>query len=396
MKIKGKGIAAFIFLGIFFAFFLLFSPVDFIRYIILVIIGFIAVNAFYSLIIPRFITVTRVEETTRGIKLHDIELKLQVKNRSLFPIPYFTVTDTWGRLFSTEGTFLVRLGPFETKTVTYTARGHNRGEYSIGPVNLNGSDPWGFFHWTKKIETYGSVIVYPTIHPMDFIYSKGLPSGSLPIDNKMYEDVTQFRSVREYVPGDDMKRINWKASAKNNKLFTMEYDATMYFPVLTVLNFSQDDYPRRYRETLMERAAEIAASIPFYYATLKQEIGLISTGLPKDEEEGYTIVPIKAGYEHAQGMLEHIATLKPSEGNIDFNDILYKSGVSLPMGVKVMVVTPPLSEEQAQTLIGARRKGLNIQVLQIESIMEKEETNILKASMSVISIKEIGKEIIHG
>jgi uncharacterized protein (DUF58 family) len=396
MKVKGKGIGAFIFLAVFFAFFLFFSPVDFIRYITLMIIGVIAVNIFYSLIIPRFITVSRIEDTVRGIKLHDIELKLRVKNKSIFPIPYFTVADTWGRLFSTEGTFLVRLGPYETKTVTYPVRGHKRGEYSVGPVKLNGSDPFGFFKWAKKIEAYGNVIVYPTIHRMDLFYSKGLPSGSLPIDNKMYEDVTQFRSVREYVPGDDMKRINWKASAKNNKLYTMEYDATMYFPVLTVLNFSQEDYPRRYRETLMERAAEIAASIPFYYATLKQEIGLISTGLPKDEEEGYTIVPIKAGYEHAQGMLEHIATLKPSPGHIVFNDILYKSGVNLPMGVKVMVVTPPLKEDQAQSLIAARRKGLNVQVLQIESIMEKEETNILKGSMSVISIKELGKEIIHG
>lgn len=390
-----KALTSTILVLIFLLFFFLFAPVYYIRYICLFFIGAIVLTFIYSKIIALFVTVKHQDEVIRSIKLQDMTIRLILTNRSFIPITYFTLVDATGELFAEKNAFLVNLGPFETKTVTFNCKGHQRGEYFLGPVDLKGSDPLGFYTWKKRVDTRTRVIVYPSIYPMELINNQGLPAGSISVTDKMYEDVTQFRSLREYVPGDDMKRINWKASAKTSKLYTMEFDSTLYFPVLILLNFCADDYPVRYRNQNIERAAEVAASLAFYYANLKQEMGFIATGTLGAEEESVVSVQNKSGYEHAQEILEVIAKLKTIKGTTDFNTILFASRASIPMGTKVLVVSPRIREGQAQSLIAAKRRGINIQILQIESSSERKEDDHIKGAMKVISVKEMGQDRIN-
>ena len=393
-----RALINFIILTVGLLFFLFFSPSYYIRYICLFFIGAAVLINLYILLIPTFIKVRHVDSTVRGIKLQEMEIKLEVRNISPIPIPYFTLTDSTGELFAEMYSFMVNLRPFETRIIKFICKGHQRGEYFLGPVQLKGSDPLGYLTWKKRVETRLRALVYPSIYRMDLKNDRGLPAGSLAINNKMYEDVTQFRSLREYVPGDDMKRINWKASAKTNKLYTMEFDSTLYFPVLIMLNFSLDDYPVRYRNLLVERAAEVAASLAFYFADLKQEIGFVTSGAANEQEgneEGYISVQSKGGYEHAQEILEVIATLKARKGGADFNSLLFRAGSSIPMGTRVMVVSPHIREAQANTLIAATRKGTNIQVLQLESASERRDEDFVKGALRVISIRESGQDTIN-
>ena len=393
-----RSVINFLLLCVVLMFFFLFSPSYFVRYISLFFIGAGVITYLYSMVIPRFISVRHVDSVVRGIKLQEMEIKLEIRNTSPIPISYFTLTDGTGELFAETHSFMVNLKPFERKVIRFICKGHQRGEYFLGPVQMKGTDPLGYSSWTKRIDSPMRAIVYPSIFRMDLINDRGLPAGSINVNNKMYEDVTQFRSLREYVPGDDMKRINWKASAKTSKLYTMEFDSTLYFPVLIVLNFSFDDYPVRYRNQLIERAAEVAASLAFYFANLKQEIGFVTTGAPTIQEEGQegvVSVQSKGGYEHAQEILEVIAKLKPRKGKADFNSLFFRAGSSIPMGARVMVVSPRIREDQAQTLIAAHRKGTNIQVLQIESTSERRDEDHIKGALRVISIKEMGQDTIH-
>ena len=399
MKQNARQLASYVSLIVVLLFFFLFSPSR-VRYVSIFFVASIILTYLYGRLIPIFLTVRHGERVVRGIKLQDMTIRLEVRNRSPLPISYFTVEDATGELFTEQYTFLVSLKPFERRIVAYTVKGHRRGAYTIGPIRLKGSDPLGLFSWTKRIASTMSAIVYPTIRSVDLVNRLGLPAGNININDKMYEDVTQFRSLREYVPGDDMKRINWKASAKTSKLYTMEFDSTLYFPVLIVLNFCFDDFTVRMRNQSIERAAEVAASLAFYYADLKQEIGFVTTGMMVSEsvaESDGTLLVVqgKSGYEHAQEILEVIAKLKPTKGRADFNSMLFRSGSSIALGTKVLVVTPRVNEQQAQSLIGARRKGLNIQVLRLESSMERRGEDLLAGALRVIEVKEMGEDTIH-
>ena len=399
MRRNPRRIIGYVLLCLVLLFFFLFSPSR-VRYVSIFFLGTIIVTFLYGRLTPLFITAHHIEDVIRGIKLQQMVVRIEVWNRSFLPISYFTIEDTTGEMFAEEYTFLLNLRPFERRTVSYRTRGDRRGEYFIGPLKLKGSDPIGLFQWSKRIESRMRAIVYPTIRSVDLINRQGLPAGNININDKMYEDVTQFRSLREYVPGDDMKRINWKASAKTTKLYTMEFDSTLYFPVLVLLNFCFDDFAVRMRNQMIERAAEVAASLAFYYADLKQEIGFVTTGTTSTDsaassQGGLLVVQGKSGYEHAQEILEVIAKLKPVEGRADFNAMLYRSGSSIAMGTKVLVVTPRVNESQAQSLIGARRKGLNLQVLQLESSAERRDEDFLRGVLRVIPVKEMGQDTIN-
>lgn len=399
MKNNSRRIVGYILLILVLLFFFLFSPSR-VRYVSFFFLGAIALTFLYGRLIPLFITARHEQDVIRGIKLQHMTVRLELRNRSFLPISYFTINDTTGELFAERYNFLANLGPFEKRTITYDIRGDRRGEYFLGPLRLKGIDPLGLFAWTKRIESNMRVIVYPTIRSVDLKNKLGLPSGNININDMMYEDVTQFRSLREYVPGDDMKRINWKASAKTTKLYTMEFDSTLYFPVLIMLNFCFEDFPVRMRNQVIERSAEVAASLAFYYADLKQEIGFVTTGTTTTESAASStgellVVQGKSGYEHAQEILEVIAKLKTVDGRADFNTMLYRSGGSIAMGTKVLIVTPRASDIQAQSLIAARRKGLNIQVLQLESSGERRDEDLLRGALPVISVKDTAQDTIH-
>ena len=390
----GKRPAAIIVPFIILAFFFIFAGATFVRYlavIFLLIHGFSLIQFF---LVPRFIRVYRLTDKLNAIRRQNMTVTIRVENHSPFPIPYMSVVDNFGGLFADGGSFLITLGPFEAKEVSYTCHGQTRGDYRLGPVVCKGADLLGYLPWQRAFDAEGHAIVYPTIYSLELVNDKGLPAGSLSIEDKLYEDITRFRSMREYIAGDDMKRINWKASAKTGSLYTMEFDSTLYFPVYMVMNVCKRDYPQRFRESLMERAIETCASLTFYFTGLKQDIGLLSTGETTDGS--FTVVPCKPGYEHAMEILELLARTSARDASIDLETVLYRSGMKASVGARVMVVTPRLKEEQARVLIGAKRRGMNIEIMEIEASMEKMEEDFVKNILRVMPVRAGDGEIVHG
>lgn len=369
-----KALKAALPLGVFMAFFLLFTPIGAVRYVAAFLLSATAAALLYRLAVPVFIGARRIDATVRGVKLSEIQVAIEITNRSPFPVPEILLCDAPSGEITTTGTaLLASLGPFGRKTVVYTLRGHKRGTCRIGPIALSGTDPFGLFPWTRRVKSFGEVVVYPSISALEFVHTAGFPAGNLKVSNRLYEDVTQFRSLREYVAGDDMKRINWKASARTGRLYTTEYDATLYFPVLVALDFCIDDYPMRYREELLERAADAAASAVFAFTSLKQSVGFLSTGRPAGQEEGFSRVEGKNGYEHAQQILESIARLQPVKGNADYTALFLSSGARIPSGSRVVLIAPPAGSSQAESLIACSRRGMRLEVLRIDPLIEKIE-----------------------
>ncbi len=269
MKSIGKA-AGISLLSLAFLFFTLFSQSGLIRYVSSFFLAAIALILLYILTIPKFIKLRYLDSAVRGIRFENMDIRLEVRNTSAIPVSQVTLTIQTGGLFCDQQAYAVDLRPFEKRVITFSCRGHRRGGYIVGPVRVSGSDPFGFLVWKKQAGEHLRVIVYPSIFTLELPNTGGLPAGNLSTNNKIYEDLTRFRSIREYIPGDDIKRINWKATAKTNKLYSNEFDPAHYFSVLIVLNLSTDDYPVRRRDFFIEHAAETAASAVYYFTKLKQ------------------------------------------------------------------------------------------------------------------------------
>ena len=373
----------------------LFTPFREIRFIAFFFLVVRGLGFLYTRLVPRLIEVARESTVTYCQRFQTFTVRIEVTNRGLFPVHYLTVADTLGSLVSDEpASFVLGLAPGAKTTLTYEASGHHRGDYTVGPVALRGSDAFGFFQWERQVEQTMRVVVYPSVFPLMMSQKTGLPSGNILVNNRLYEDVTRFRSVREYMEGDELKRINWKVSARLGKLYSMEYTPSIYFPVVILLNLTDRDFPVAQKQNLVERAIEMAASLIFFFVGIKQEVGLITTGSIRGQE-GFPVAPVRAGYGHAVSMLEILSRVQTAETPVNFAQFLFRSGVSIPTGSKIMVVSPPLKQEQADTLLSTKRKGYDLEVFLSTSHTMKQE-DIMVHGIRSHTIREYGKELVRG
>jgi len=352
-------------------FFLLFFPLWIIKFLT---ISFLIINILsylYSRICYENIVISHKSGIIRSYKNQNIEIELTLRNKSFLSVNNIYIKDNTGLLTLKEsGKFLIKLNKFEKVNLRYSVNAYKRGAFIIGPVVVSGSDPLGFYPWEKTVNSLSKVIIYPDIYNFFINVREGIPVGIIKSANKIYEDTTMFRSAREYINGDDLKRINWKISAKMNRLYTMEYEYTLDSPVLVLLNLNLNDYPLRYRYNHAETAVEIACSLIFYFINKKQKIGLISNG----EINGKSVFhPVKSGHNHAVMILESLAEIGTTDTEENIAGLINKAKIHLSGRTRIILITPVITPEELYSFYQFKKENLLFNVFLIKE--EKPNTD---------------------
>jgi uncharacterized protein (DUF58 family) len=114
-------------------------------------------------------------------------------------------------------------------TITFPQRGHRR----IGDIHVCSVFPFHFFVRCKKVTWAVETVVFPQLKPCELhaAHEREQPfRGERSIDKTGYEG--EFISLRDYVKGDPLKHIHWKASAKTGRLKTKELSTLSRQPVI--------------------------------------------------------------------------------------------------------------------------------------------------------------------
>jgi len=372
----------------------LFFPLRILQFVALMYIGVIGFSYLYSRITARYVTVRRKNKVLRTHRFEPLEIALIVENRSFVPVAYLNVVDQQNTFFASEpGNFLVKLRPGERKILSYTIESQHRGQYTVGPAVIQGSDPLGLFPFRTRAAESQTLIVYPEVLPLSLPNSEGLPAGTIRVENPVYEDVTRYRSLREYLPGDSLRRVNWKASARTGKLFVTDYLPLLHAPVLILLNFNSQDYPMRFRYHRIERAAALAASLVVYFLSQRQEIGLIASA----RLQGGEAVPaaeIRGTHGHATTLLELLGKMEPEQGGPGFSELLFTSGIELPVRTRVEVITPVLRELDIRRLRQLRGKGCTVELFVLGEQLQA-ASELCGREFSIFSVQDFGSELIY-
>ena len=372
---------------------LLFLPVRILQVISLLYLASLGLSFAYSRYMAGALVVHRHDLLLRAHRFDPIQIVLTIENRSPLPVPGISLVDTIGPLFSREpGKFVLRLRPWERKRISYTIESQHRGEYSVGPAALLGSDPLGFFPWRRSYGEVERLIIYPEVLPLRLPLSSGLPAGNVRSPDRRYEDLTRYRSLREYVPGDDARKISWKVSARMGSLHTMEYVPFLFAPVLILVNMNGDDYPFRFRSLWAERAVTMAASLVMHFYSLGQEVGLIASASVR-KEGAFPVAQISSAPGHAAAILEMLARMEVSGEPGDFTQLLFASGVNIPARAHIKVVTPAVTDVQHAFLREVKQKGHAVELFLLGgSALAPPEPLIREFPLFVVS--EYGSELI--
>ncbi|MCS7107096.1 MAG: DUF58 domain-containing protein [Acidilobaceae archaeon] len=169
------------------------------------------------------------------------------------------------------------------------------GEHEIGPLRAVFRDPLGIFRGTE-IELGEKALV--RVKPREseklrralFSISR---SGGMLRTSRAGEGL-EFLSTREYVPGDDLRRVFWKALAKG-RLAVKEFDRESTQYNLVLLALGKDMLTGPYLQTPLEHAARVIAVLSRYFAEKGEQQALYLVN--GDRLDGIKMVRGRKGYE---------------------------------------------------------------------------------------------------
>jgi len=338
-------------------FILLFLPYKFIQAIAISSLLIILFSYIWALSLSKGIKLKRNEAEIKTVAYEKLTISFTITNNSLFPALICYVLDNipYLHVFEKGNERLFMLGAKAKKTFFYQANALQRGLYKAGPILVRTKDPLGLFDIELEIECNQRILVRPARIQLKTIAQPGLPQGNIKINNPIYEDITMRRCLREYKNGDELKRINWRASAKYNSLYTNEYEATFDAPFFVFLNLAKDDYPLKECNENGEKAIEIAASIVNTAARLKQRCGFAAYAA--------SFPYIKAGENQTDCILDILSLIQMQEGSLNY-DPVKKLKNELSTGTLLFIVGP---EEVSlyKDKIFAKQYGINTKSLGI-------------------------------
>ncbi|MFW5737497.1 MAG: DUF58 domain-containing protein [Spirochaetota bacterium] len=347
---NGRSIALVV-AGLFLA---LFFPSYVVQWIGYVIVATVGLSFAYSRSVHAGLEIDREESSLRAYQHQVVTVRIRIRNTSPLPVPHLVVTDNPGSLYTgEENSRLMSLRGKERTELVYDIRGMNRGAYRIGPITVRYADPLGLYPAAETIMQETRLVVYPHIYPVELPVHRGLPAGSITTTSRIYEDPTRYRSVREYVPGDEIRRINWKASARLGELHSTEWLPTINVPVMILLNLTASTYEQRNRYRHTERTIDAAASLVHHLVNRSQEVGLVTTGLIRGAPERIMpFVRVGAGTAHAVGILETLAQLETNDLDEDPVARFLERG-AISYGTRLFYLGAPLHPDSVAALVSS-------------------------------------------
>ncbi len=299
----------------------------------------------------------------RAFLYEKVPVQLEVINRRWLPVPWLQLIETLPLELIVPNTYraVTTLGPYDRQRFTYILHADRRGYYTIGPVHFRSGDVIGL---TDEFDTEGltdHLIVYPKIISFTQVrLPSRSPSGTLRHTQPIFEDPSRVRGKRDYVAGDSLRRVDWKATAALGRLQVKQFEPSIALETVIFLNLNADEYAPRTRIDAAELAIVIAASLANWIIGQRQAAGLTVNGAdPIGVENRPQMLPPRKGRAHLTRMLEVLARIR-SIPTAPAAQLLQRTSPHLTWGTTVIFITGAMDDALFDEVFRARRAGLNV------------------------------------
>jgi uncharacterized protein (DUF58 family) len=273
----------------------------------------------------------------------DIRVECQVQNSTSKPLTNLEIQEQVSdRITPERGTNRVSasVGPREKVSVVFEFPPPKRGLYTIGPLTVRVRDPYGFYLLEKRLVAE-TLAVMPRPEKIQGTPLRPRRVGPWPgtIPSKTLGLGTEFYSMREYLPGDDPKRINWKASARYRELIVNELEAERVTDIMVVLD-TDVTFSETAEAELFERGVRAAASMARLLLRQGNRVGLVIQG----EERGS--VPAAFGRRQERRILYLLASAKPGRAWVPTSYVVnLLARRMLPSRSQIVIISPLLDPD---------------------------------------------------
>jgi len=209
---------------------------------------------------PRLV-VSRTVDPSRAFVDESARIELVVHNSAWRTSPVVRLSDP---VAGTVGASL-SVGPLRSRRearAAYRLPTERRGRVQIGPMRMERRDPFGLAARRSTIAGTSEVLVYPRWQVLEFPdrWSGPGPLSQLLRRRMLARSTDEFHTLRTYVPGDDLRRVHWKQSARSEDLKVKQTDPTAVQRIALLLDVDASHHDAVTFEEAVSAAASFALS----------------------------------------------------------------------------------------------------------------------------------------
>jgi len=221
----------------------------------------------------------------------------------------------------------------------------------LGGTTLKTGDPFGIYTLTFDDSTSSTLAVMPTVVPLPYfhILSGGWAGEGLTNPHSLEETISASHT-REMVPGDPLRSIHWKTTARRNKFYVRQSDSIQAGDRWLLLDLDRNSQAGSGWDSTEEHEVILAASLIVQGLNEEYPVGLAVNG-----KEPAWHVPNRNEYQR-QSLLKSLAIAAPSE--IDLKDFLKRTSKIFGGRCSVLIITACADPEWIQSLIPFRQRGI--------------------------------------
>jgi uncharacterized protein (DUF58 family) len=238
------------------------------------------------------------------------------------------------------------------------AQVHLRGrarEFRLEEVRAVVSDPFGLIETGLELPAEGEVQVHPELNkfrPFPLRPQRTLPSaGSIPAHRG--GSGTQFWGIREYHPGDPLRRLDWRLTARHpRKFFTKEFEQEEIADIGLILDARRKTDLRAGDDSLFEHSARAAASLAEVFLRQGNRVSLLIYGKP--------VVKLFPGYGKVQlHQILHTLAQTTTESDAGLDSLQYLP-VQMFSSHSLILILSPLAPNDWQLFPRLRAYGYQV------------------------------------
>ena len=264
------------------------------------------------------------------------------------------------RVVEGENPVALRVPPNRPASVVLKLRSEHWGAYVVGEVAIRAGDVFGLFVHEEELELPRPLKVYPR--------AETLRNLIRPLETQVFSgnqvarvkgEGIEFADLRPFTPGDRIRRINWRASARRGELWVNEHHPERNADVVVFLDSFTE--ARRGPESSLDQSVRAAAGLLAGYVGLRDRVGFVGFGgIVRWLRPASGMNQL---YRVVDALLDTEITLNYAWKGID----LIPPGV-LPPQALVVALTPLLDDRSVTALLDLRARGFDLAVVDVSPV----------------------------
>jgi len=299
----------------------------------MVMLTFVVLSSFLDVWMPS-VKIRRETSSDNIFENGDMNVRFIVKNQGL-GIGFVEIYDQLppqARITKGSNYTLLYMRPWQEVSFEYSLKLPLRGHYHLGPVKMRVKDAFDLFYNEKIEESVHSFSVFPQIEVLEeqVITSRApkLLSGAMPLN--VIGTGTEFYSLREFVPGDSLRSVNWKALAKKGKMMVNETVREDVMDVILLIDAREVSAVGGGKDTPLEMSCRAAATYAKQLLDERNNVALMVYG------DSIERVDLDRGEHHLFKILTALSSAKP-EGNLKLEIVLKDLLPYIPSGSPIIL-----------------------------------------------------------